>query len=126
MRNSESKPPATLPRILEALEPSWESFLQQGFISFESSALHRRLVDQDNRLLEVWRVLPAAAQRADAFSAPLSVAPGYENGWLCFESNDGEKRRLAPVPESWETTNASQLDEWCKAAIRVSANRGLR
>jgi len=36
-------------------------------------------------------------------------------GWLCFESQ-GEKRRLAPVPEHWEKANERMLAAFCNAA----------
>jgi hypothetical protein len=36
-------------------------------------------------------------------------------GWLCFESQ-GEKRRLAPVPEHWEKANEQMLAAFCNAA----------
>lgn len=47
------------------------------------------------------------------------VSPGFENGWLCFESKAGEKRRLVPVPDGWETASAEKLWMWCRAAAEV-------
>ena len=47
------------------------------------------------------------------------VSPGFENGWLCFESAAGEKRRLAPVPDGWETASYDTLWMWCRAAGEV-------
>lgn len=95
----------------------------------------------------VWRVIPTSAERRrkdrrvarSPASAPYAgverrrtpdrrthstgartrMMAGYENGWLCFESEQGEKRRLVPVPDSWETAPADKLWMWCRAAERV-------
>lgn len=53
------------------------------------------------------------------------VAPGYEGGWLCFESERGEKRRLIPVPENWEQGDADQLRAWWSEAVDSSKCRPL-
>lgn len=53
----------------------------------------------------------------------MNVRPGFENGWLCFESEHREKRRLAPVPESWETVSVKELWRLCEEAVRVTDNR---
>jgi hypothetical protein len=57
-------------------------------------------------------------RRAD--SGPRTVvSPGFENGWLCFESSSGEKRRLVPVPDGWDIASADKLWMWCRAAAEV-------
>ncbi|MGH7651142.1 MAG: hypothetical protein ACREMS_04805 [Gemmatimonadaceae bacterium] len=101
----------------------------------------------DSEKWSVWRVIPTSAERrrkdrrvasaaASASYAGIErrrtpdrrshsigtralMLPGYENGWLCFESERGEKRRLVPVPDSWETAAADKLWLWCRAAARV-------
>jgi len=78
--------------------------------------LHRDFIDPENHYWQVWFVLPTAAKRG---AAPVVVPPGYENGWLCFERDDGKKCRLVPVPESWETATVVQLWEWCRRAQPV-------
>jgi len=40
-------------------------------------------------------------------------------GWLVFDSNDGEKRRLAPYPPDWRTMSAFEIERWCMRASRV-------
>ncbi|GAC1413073.1 MAG: hypothetical protein NVSMB53_10390 [Gemmatimonadaceae bacterium] len=85
--------------------------------------MYRNFADPDNRLWEVWCVLPTAAKRGDRRLLPLTVKPGYENGWLCFEREGKEKRRLAPVPEHWETATAKQLWHWCGLAVPVPPRR---
>lgn len=39
--------------------------------------------------------------------------------WLVFESDEGEKRRLVPVPDSWLECSDFELERWCMRAIRV-------
>ena len=41
------------------------------------------------------------------------------SGWLVFESNEGEKRRLAPYPPDWRTCSQFELERWCMKAVRV-------
>jgi hypothetical protein len=49
------------------------------------------------------------------------VSAGFEHGWLCFESAEGEKRRLAPVPEAWDNAPDDKLWLWCSVATPVVA-----
>ena len=51
------------------------------------------------------------------------VTPGYEGGWLTFESAD-EKRRLAPIPADWESLPPGRLELLCRAAHPVAKWRG--
>lgn len=41
--------------------------------------------------------------------------PQLEAGWLCFES-EGERKRLAPVPEAWESVDDMTLAALCNFA----------
>jgi hypothetical protein len=41
--------------------------------------------------------------------------PQMAAGWLCFES-EGEKRRLAPVPENWDNADERELAHFCASA----------
>jgi hypothetical protein len=107
---------------------------------------YRTFLDSTGKRWEVWLVTPAAAERrkVDRRAAPsgdiaaeigfdrrrtperrrgpfrrtISVATEYSDGWLCFES-EGEKRRLAPVPEGWTEAGPNQLSTWLQAAKRV-------
>ena len=58
-------------------------------------------------------------RRREDSSGRTLVSPGFENGWLCFECTNGEKRRLVPIPNGWETASAEQLWEWCQSASEV-------
>jgi len=44
---------------------------------------------------------------------------GYENGWLCFESESGEKRRLVWAPEGWESLPTERLWVLCRVATHI-------
>jgi len=108
---------------------------------------YRTFLDSTGRRWEVWLVTPAAAERRKAdrragpadgsnalegfadrrrtperrkspFRRNVVVATEYSNGWLCFES-EGEKRRLAPVPEGWDEVGPDRLSNWLQAAKRV-------
>ncbi len=107
---------------------------------------YRTFTDSAERKWEVWLVLPTSAERRrvdrrvamsdmrvgagverrvasrrltpSGMPARSLVSPDFEKGWLCFES-EGEKRRLAPVPPSWDHASSDQLSVWCQAARRV-------
>ena len=50
-----------------------------------------------------------ASQRVGA------VSPGLEDGWLAFACGDN-KRRLAPIPATWETFSDAELEALCESA----------
>ena len=51
------------------------------------------------------------------------VTPGYERGWLTFESVD-EKRRLAPVPPNWRRLPDAELRKLLALAIPTTRSWG--
>lgn len=107
---------------------------------------YRTFTDSGGKRWEVWLVTPAAAERrrvdrrvskstADSpagladrrhtpdrrknpFRQQVLVSSEFSNGWLCFES-EGEKRRLAPVPDGWQNAGPDRLAAWLQAAKRV-------
>jgi hypothetical protein len=107
---------------------------------------YRTFIDSGGKRWEVWLITPAAAERRrvdrrvnaapgeapegfvdrrrtperrkSPFRRNVAVASEYSNGWLCFES-EGEKRRLAPVPEGWQEAGPDRLSTWLQAAKRV-------
>jgi hypothetical protein len=110
---------------------------------------YRTFVDSQGKRWEVWLVTPAAAERRRAdrravvggsvpgggyagaidrrrtperrrspFRRNLEVAGEYSSGWLCFEG-EGEKRRLAPVPDGWYEAGPDRLTTWLQSAKRV-------
>ena len=107
---------------------------------------YRTFLDSAGKRWEVWLVTPAAAERRrvdrrvakpqpagmdgipdrrrtperrkSPFRRTIEVASEYSSGWLCFEG-EGEKRRLAPVPNGWEDAGPDRLATWLQAAKRV-------
>jgi hypothetical protein len=107
---------------------------------------YRTFLDSTGKRWEVWLVTPAAAERRKAdrragtsggdgyagnldrrktperrrspFQRSVAVASEFSQGWLCFES-EGEKKRLAPVPEDWHEAGPDRLSTWLQAARRV-------
>jgi len=107
---------------------------------------YRTFLDSTGKRWEVWLVTPAAAERrkADRRASPsdgeryagnldrrktperrrspflrsVAVASEFSQGWLCFES-EGEKRRLAPVPEGWHEAGPDRLSTWLQGARLV-------
>jgi hypothetical protein len=63
---------------------------------------HRRFVDDEGQVWHVWETYPRQT------SELRQVAPEFAGGWLAFESAK-EKRRLAPIPEGWETMSDAEL-----------------
>jgi hypothetical protein len=49
----------------------------------------------------------------------MTVGPGLERGWVCFQS-PGEKRRLAPPPPDWDRAPADALEELLGAAEPIA------
>ena len=109
---------------------------------------HRVIIDKHGEKWDVWLVLPTSAERrrverrAAANAGELSysgedrrgrlpdrrmsnsarrspIDAEFSNGWLCFESESGEKRRLVPVPENWESMSVADLLKLCSDAKRV-------
>lgn len=109
---------------------------------------YRTFLDSTGKRWEVWLVTPAAAERRrvdrrasssgaggekatafadrrrtverrkNPFRRTIDVASEYSQGWLCFES-EGDKRRLAPVPDGWEEAGPDRMTVWLQSARRV-------
>ena len=108
---------------------------------------YRTFLDSAGRRWEVWMVAPSAAEsrrvdrrvasggtekipgfadrrrapdrRKGSFKRLVTVSNEYSGGWLCFESDGGEKRRLTPVPEGWDEAGPDRLATWLQTAKRV-------
>jgi hypothetical protein len=60
-------------------------------------------------------------------TVPISGAvinPGFEKGWLTFESESGALRRLAPVPAEWEDLPAERLFHLLEKSTVVPRHTG--
>ncbi len=58
-------------------------------------------------------------RRVNPFRPRGHVALGYENGWLCFESENGEKRRLVWAPQGWDGLPTERLWVLCRVATSI-------
>ena len=54
-------------------------------------------------------------KKEDSGELRLRMRPGWEDGWLSFESAT-EKRRLVPLPNDWESASDDQLRQWLAEA----------
>lgn len=46
-----------------------------------------------------------------------ALTAGLSDGWLCFEADDKEKRRLTPIPDDWQQCASEQLEQYCARAM---------
>ena len=60
----------------------------------------RDFADATGMSWRVWNTVPISG---------AVINPGFEKGWLTFESDDGSLRRLAPVPPGWEELSEERL-----------------
>jgi hypothetical protein len=105
--------------------------LSLAFVIFAMA--HREFTDSAGRSWNVWSVVPERAERRrhsgdvdhaaerrhtenKEFRVPLGEQ--WTRGWLAFETK-GEKRRLAPIPEHWETASEEQLDRMLERAEQI-------
>ena len=64
------------------------------------SMASRNFRDTTGMHWHVWNTVPISG---------AVINPGFEKGWLTFESDSGALRRLAPVPSGWEELPAERL-----------------
>ena len=85
---------------------------------------HRRIQDDAGRWWDVWDSRPSIidrragrdrrerrrgeVDRRQQSEERISVQPEFRNGWLVFQS-ENEWRRVAPIPERWDTLPDSEL-----------------
>ena len=75
----------------------------------------RSFTGPDGTSWQAWDVVPG--QHAD-WPAHARLPEAMGNGWLCFESA-GEKRRLHPIPQAWESRSDGELWTFCSEAQPV-------
>ena len=80
------------------------------------SRSERRTSDTRRR---VDRTRPDRRSRRDPQPLRTRVSAHLCTGWLCFESAT-EKRRLVPVPPSWQRLSDRGLEELCARATAVA------
>ena len=80
-----------------------------------------REVTVDGCAWQVWEVHPGQS----GYSLDLSmVAAGNREGWLCFRCTDS-KRRISPIPSSWESMTDTELAELTRGAGTVSEGKRI-
>lgn len=83
--------------------------------SLERRFFQRRVKDEE-RVDEAER--RSGVERREEKLARSPVAAEFSAGWLCFET-EGEKRRLAPVPDAWDRADDEMIQQWCSLAKPV-------
>jgi hypothetical protein len=85
----------------------------------------RNITDPDGVAWQVWAVLPVAIEphrildpRTGVDRLPLP--PEYASGWIAFESASGERRRVGPLPDGWDTLDDGALLAVLARAARVT------
>lgn len=71
---------------------------------------------------------PGVRERRRHLGARTTVSTRMSKGWLTFEGQDGERRRLTPIPEipeGWAAASTEQLRAWCDAADPAPPSRRL-
>ena len=83
----------------------------------------REFTDRAGRAWSVWEMTPENMHRRSR-----DALGSFAEGWLCFESALGEKRRLSPIPPGWEEVPDEELERLCLMAspARVTPDRGTR
>ena len=71
--------------------------------------------DASGMAWRVWNTVPVSG---------AVINPGFEKGWLTFESDAGALRRLAPIPAGWEHLQPGRLMELLHAAKEVPRHTG--
>ena len=66
-----------------------------------------------------WTVREIASPSLSGALAKLLEHDRRRGGWLVFESDEGEKRRLTPYPPDWRTMTAFEIERWCMRATKV-------
>lgn len=72
----------------------------------------RHFSDSDGVEWTVWMTRPSAGS---------VLRSEFADGWLTFQSSTGRRRRLAPVPATWETCPCEELDALCRRALAVAS-----
>jgi hypothetical protein len=102
----------------------------------------REFTDDRGRRWQVWDVYPTLAERRCRNGGPPPgvrerrrsfewrprINQSMSRGWLAFESQDGERRRLAPIPEmprGWDCATEHEFRTWLVSAEPAPAVRRL-
>jgi hypothetical protein len=81
----------------------------------EAGMASRQFEDAAGMAWRVWNTVPISG---------AVINPGFEKGWLTFESEHGALRRLAPVPAGWEDLSDERLEVLLNTATEVPRHTG--
>ena len=81
----------------------------------------REVRDADGVAWTVFDVFPFERQLAPGRPAPTRLAPEMASGWLAFQSEAGERRRVVPTPPEWERLSDAELLRLLDGAAAVAA-----
>jgi hypothetical protein len=76
----------------------------------QAALTHRLFEDERGVSWDVWAVYPEAG-----LSQTSALPATFQTGWLVFESA-GEKRRLSPIPNDWQSMTPNELQRLCQQA----------
>ena len=86
----------------------------------------RTFTDASGTTWDVWPIYPHVSGTHPQYESPgiarvrLSDAPpSPPDGWLCFQSTKGARRRLMPIPGHWAAAPDEELGRLCEAAIAL-------
>jgi hypothetical protein len=75
----------------------------------------RNFTDPNGMHWQVWNTVPISG---------AVINPGFDKGWLTFESEMGALRRLAPVPAGWEDLPDERLVLLLRRSTEVPRHTG--
>ena len=108
---------------------------------------HRHFADDDGLTWQAWDVVPSwgerrmhqrrtstsgrppgaperrVADRRKRRGIRIGLAEALSGGWLAFECK-GMRRRVAPIPEGWETLTEDELRALWRDAEKLPERRG--
>src|SRR5437868_1178568 len=82
-----------------------------------SSMATREFIDPTGLSWTVWSVTPQ--EMSTALKRLTGTEEERRTPWLVFQSREGDKRRLAPIPDGWTTCDDHTLAGFWDAAVRV-------
>lgn len=100
---------------------SYRTFVDPSGVSWQvwevrPTTVERRLEDRRRRDLPFeGKDRRSDGDRRVRSERRVNLGPELAQGWLAFHSA-GEKRRLAPVPDSWTRKPSAVLAKFCQAA----------
>jgi hypothetical protein len=84
------------------------------------------VLDFTDSLGTQWTVSEIARLEFSEQLMSLFPHPERRQGWLLFESQSGERRRLTPVPDAWRGLPISVLEQCLSIAVPAGAQEHRR